>query len=333
MNRTVKWLVTFVLLGCCVSTRAAQNAPEHERLKPMEWQIGDWVTEYEAASDSGPIKKGDHVKVCFSLRWSPERTFMTNHSYSEVNGKKVADSLEVISWDHEKSIVRHSYYGTWGRGQGIWTKVGDEAELEWTIHGQYGEFKGTSYAKRAGDTWTWQIRNQTHDGKAMPEMPVSTFRRSSSPPDGESAIPPEIVRELDFFVGSWTLQGEGARGPMTSSWNIRWAPGTHCLIVEYRRTEPDKVVFGNGLWGWDSGSGEIVYHAQYSDQGLEHIRIKRNTQGVLKGRYTGSLDGKQVSASCVLRKEGPNQWTFKTNGVAESGLEELDVRFTRLTAK
>ena len=39
-----------------------------------------------------------------------------------------------------------------------------------------------------------------------------------------------------------------------------------------------------------------------------------------------------VHASCELRKEGPDLWTFKTTGVAASGLKELDVRFKRATS-
>lgn len=117
---------------------------------------------------------------------------------------------------------------------------------------------------------------------------------------------------------------------MKSSWSMRWAPGKHCLIVEYRRNEPDGVILGNGLWSWDSGTGEIVYHALYSDSGLEHIRTKVVEPGVLKGRYTGSLGGKPVDAACELRKKSPDLWTFKTSGAAASGLGELDVRFTRL---
>ncbi len=144
-----------------------------------------------------------------------------------------------------------------------------------------------------------------------------------------SPMPDEIAQELNYFVGDWELEGAGAKGPMRSSWRIQWAPGNHCLMVEYRRPEPNKLIFGIGLWAWDSATNEIVYHALYSDPGLEHIRTKVNSPGVLEGRYTGSLEGKSVEGTCVLRKEGADRWTFKTEGVAASGLEELDVRFIR----
>jgi hypothetical protein len=143
-------------------------------------------------------------------------------------------------------------------------------------------------------------------------------------------LPEEVARELDFFVGNWELEGEGARGPMKSSWSMKWAPGKHCLIVEYRREESDGVVHGNGVWAWDSASCELVYHAVYSDRGLEHIRTKLEKPGVLTGKHSGSLAGTRTDAACELRKDGPDQWTFKTTGLADAGLEELDVRFTRV---
>jgi hypothetical protein len=160
---------------------------------------------------------------------------------------------------------------------------------------------------------------------------LASFLMTADADAASAPMPQEIAQELDYFVGDWGLEGEGARGPMKSSWSMRWAPGKHCLIVEYRRQEPGKVILGNALWGWDSASGEIVYHAQYSDRGLEHIRTKIAEADLLKGTYMGSLDGKHSAGTCVLRKEGRNQWTFKTNGVADSGLGELDVRFTRIT--
>jgi hypothetical protein len=146
-----------------------------------------------------------------------------------------------------------------------------------------------------------------------------------------SPLPERIAQELDYFVGDWVLEGQGARGPMQSSWSIQWAPGRHCLIVEYSRREPGKVIRGNALWGWDIASGEVVYHALFSDPALEHIRATIEKPGVFKGKYTGSLEGKNVSGTCELRKKGPEQWTFKTAGVADSGAGELDVRFTRVT--
>jgi hypothetical protein len=117
---------------------------------------------------------------------------------------------------------------------------------------------------------------------------------------------------------------------MKSAWTIKWAPGNHCVIVEYRRDEPDKVIHGSGVWGWDSASGEIVYHALYSDPGLEHIRSQVKQPGVWTGKYTGSLQGQAMEASCELRKESPDQWTFQTTGMAAIGKQELDVRFTRV---
>ena len=105
MNRTPTFLFSLAILGCVVPVCGAEPSADDERLKPLEWQVGDWVSEYKSAADSGPIKKGDTVTVHFSLRWSAERSFMINNSFTVVNGKRIATGTEVISWDYEKSVV------------------------------------------------------------------------------------------------------------------------------------------------------------------------------------------------------------------------------------
>lgn len=156
------------------------------------------------------------------------------------------------------------------------------------------------------------------------------FLIMADPGETNPPLPTAIFQELDFFVGDWSLEGTGARGPMKSFWTMRWAPGKHCLIVDYRREDPETIIFGNALWGWDSATKEIVYHANFSDRGLEQVRSRIERPGVYEGTYTGSLDGKKANGTCELRKEGPNHWIFKTTGVATAGFEELDVRFTRV---
>ena len=142
------------------------------------------------------------MTVHFSLRWSPERSFIMNNSFSEVNGKRVANALEVISWNQEKSVVSHSYYGTWGTGQGAWTKVGDTARARVDHSGTIWRIQRNIHATKGVDSWQWQIKNQTHDGEAMPEMPVATFRREAGTTAGELW---EAYRNA--AVGKWVGEG------------------------------------------------------------------------------------------------------------------------------
>ena len=39
------------------------------------------------------------------------------------------------------------------------------------------------------------------------------------------AIPSEIMKELDYFVGDWKVTGEGPLGPIEGSWSAEWSPG------------------------------------------------------------------------------------------------------------
>jgi hypothetical protein len=298
MNRTVTFAVSLLCLTLRLSASAAEFSHEYEHLKPLEWHVGDWVTEYQAASDSGPIKKGDLVTVHFSLRWSPERSFIMNNSFSEVDGKQVANALEVISWNQEKSVVIHSYYGTWGTGQGAWTKVGDAAQLEWTIRGQYGEFKGTSQATKGVDSWQWQIKNQTHDGKAMPEMPVATFRREAGTPAGDlweayrkaavgkwvgegkllSDVPQFQMLENDPFSLQLSIQEEIEGKVITGMQDFQ--------VKSHPSHFPARVVAG-----WDPDSRQVRLFAFWSGGLVEELFLSSQEGSTFFGTFTAKMPG------------------------------------------
>lgn len=297
MNRNVT-VVFSVLSAWAMSAYGVQPSPDYEHLKPLEWQIGDWVSEYQAASDAGPIKKGDTVTVRFSLRWSPDRSFIVNNSLTEVGGKRVATGLEIISWDSEKSMVSHSYHGSWGTGHGAWTKVGDKAELEWTIKGQHGAFTGKSYVTRGAESWEWQIREQTHDGKVMPDMPLATFRRKTGAPAGDL----------------WSAYQKAAAGKWVGEGKLLWD------IPQYQASKDDsfklqlsleaetkgRVLLGNQdfqidskslnlqaciLAVWDPDSQQVRLFAFWGDGYVEELLLARQKGKTFFGTYVAKAPG------------------------------------------
>lgn len=306
MNRTVPFLFCLLFLGWAVSAQGAEPSAAYEHLKPLEWEIGDWVSEYQSAADSGPIKKGDTVTVHFSIRWSPDRSFFVNNSSSEVNGKKVATALEIISWDYEKSVVRHAYYGTWGTGQGIWTKVGDRPEIEWTIQGPYGTFQGKSYSTRGADSWEWQIKDQTRNGEKMTDMPLATFRRKTGVPPGELW---QAYREA--AVGAWSGEGviPGDFGSLPIAKGDRFAMQftlkpdldgkvavgeTDFHLVNKTFTSKCRV-----LAGWDPDTQQVRFTALWSGDLVEEIVITGKKGSSFLGTYTAKLPGTATSRSRI----------------------------------
>jgi hypothetical protein len=300
MNRTCVLLAANFLF-CVAAVQAAQPPEAYLHLKPLEWHIGDWVTQYEATADAGPIKKGDTVKVNFSLRWSPDRTFMENHSSSEVNGKRITSSLEVISWDTERSVVAHSYFGTWGRGQGVWTKTGDKAELEWTIQGPYGTFKGTSWASKEQDSWKWQIIKQTRNGEPMAEMPVAVFQRKKGVAAGDLW---DAYRKL--AAGNWTGEGkslwDAPEGQVLKGaafkFKLSLASEMDGKVLtgpqDFLREGKDKPSLSRVVAAWDPDAAQIRLRAYWAEGFLEELFLSRRSGNTFHGVYTGKAPNDSV---------------------------------------
>ncbi|MGI6418834.1 MAG: hypothetical protein ACOX1P_24565 [Thermoguttaceae bacterium] len=301
MNRTFTYLFGLLFLGGAVLAYGGQFSPDYEHLKPLEWQIGDWVTEFQATSDAGPFKKGDKVTVNASIRWSPERSFLVNNSSSEVNGKKVVTGLEINFWNREKSIISHSHYGTFGSGQGVWTKVGDKAELEWTIEGQHGTFKGKSYLTRGDDSWEWQIKEQTQNGERIPVMPLTTFRRKTGAPAGELW---QAFQEA--VVGTWN--GKGLLGSDDKTlglskgdpfeYRITWRPDLEGRILvgegEFRVVGKAYADKSRLFAGWDPDAGNVRLTAFWSSGLVEEGTYQRKQGTAFLGTYTEKTPGGQT---------------------------------------
>ena len=319
MSRTVTFLFSLIFLGWAVSARGAEPSPAYEHLKPLEWQIGEWITEYQSAADSGPIKKGDTVTVHFSLRWLPGRSFMVNNSFSEVDGKRIATGLEIISWDYEKSIISHSYYGTWGKGHGVWTKVGDTAQLEWTIQGQYGTFKGTSHATKGDDSWEWQIIEQTHDGEKMPDMPVATFRPKTGQPAGDlwnayqKAAAGKWVGEgkLIWDVPQYQISKGSAfqlQLSLEEEMQGRALTGIQHFQIE---TEP-RDFQARIVVGWDPDAQQIRLFAFWGDGFVEELFFSRREGNTFFGTYASKAPGSPAEKwPMSLHFPNPDSYEYK----------------------
>lgn len=147
------------------------------------------------------------------------------------------------------------------------------------------------------------------------------------------ALPDEIAKELEYFVGEWAVEGRASKGPLKGRWIVKWAPARQCLLVDYPLSVGDESSRGTGLWGWDASTKEMFWVAFYSRGAVETTREKVKAPGVYQGTYAIVLNGKRFEGRIESRRAGPNEWTVKTKGLgtAEEGIADLSVRFTRVT--
>ena len=149
----------------------------------------------------------------------------------------------------------------------------------------------------------------------------------------QSALPDNIVKELECFVGNWTVEGDVLGMDLKGRWNAKWSPRKHCLLISYPLNLDGERVFGNGIMGWDTEKEELLILMFYSNGVHENVRYTVESPGLFKGVFAGSADGEPFKATCEMRTNQSNEWTFQTKGHTVGGKSEgeLTVRFTRST--
>ncbi len=148
-------------------------------------------------------------------------------------------------------------------------------------------------------------------------------------------MPANIAKELGFYVGEWTVQGNVGGKEMKGRWASRWSPQRQCLLINSQFTLEGERVWSNGVSGWDAGREEIVTVQFFSNGTLEDTRYKLTKPGVMKGLYSISSKGGLLNAKCEVQTNGSNEWTFSSTVNAIEGKKEAEftLRCTRLEAK
>jgi hypothetical protein len=158
-----KWLLD--------SVREAPFVPpgNRDQLRGLEFLIGDW---------SEPGDKGEAAHVSFS--WSESQnfivsTFATTHKEIPVSG-----GTQWIGWDPVAKRIRSwSFEEDGGFGEGLWTRDGDKLTIRSSAVLPDGKkLAGTAtIAREDANSFSWQMKDRTLDGKPLPETPVVKFKR------------------------------------------------------------------------------------------------------------------------------------------------------------
>ncbi len=96
-----------------------EDVPPADRLKELEWMVGDWVNE-----------KGD-VKVQASISWGDRHAYMIRHADVTVGQEKTTSSLTIIGWDPRSGQIRSwSFDAEGGVNTATWSRAGDN---QWMV--------------------------------------------------------------------------------------------------------------------------------------------------------------------------------------------------------
>jgi uncharacterized protein (TIGR02246 family) len=146
----------------------AEVSTPHERLRQLEWLIGDWVDESEDAT------------VRTSTRWSEDGNFILSDFHVEVAGRRTLDGTQRLGWDPLTKRIRSWIFdSSGGYGDGIWNRVDDK----WLVRLNGVRQDGTvgsatnSYVQLDGKTIRWSSTQRIVGGEAESDFDVVMVRQ------------------------------------------------------------------------------------------------------------------------------------------------------------
>jgi uncharacterized protein (TIGR02246 family) len=97
----------------------AADVTPYERLKELEWMVGEWVEE------------GDKAKSQSSVRWGDNQSYLIRTYSIEPQGEKPSSGTMFIGWDPQSGQIKSWLFNSeGGHGEGLWNRTG---ENEWVI--------------------------------------------------------------------------------------------------------------------------------------------------------------------------------------------------------
>jgi uncharacterized protein (TIGR02246 family) len=99
-----------------------EDVSSYDRLKELEWMVGDWVDE------------SDNVKSSSNVRWADNNSFLVRTYQVEIKGEKATSGTVFIGWDPQTGQIKSWLFDSeGGHGEGLWTRTG---EKEWVVKAQ-----------------------------------------------------------------------------------------------------------------------------------------------------------------------------------------------------
>lgn len=150
-----------------------KEVSHHDRLKELEWLIGDWVEESQDAV------------VTTSVAWADNESFLLRSFDVRVKGKPALTGTQRIGWDPlTKQIKSWVFDSRGGYGEGLWTHSGNQ----WVIKASGVRPDGrTATATQVltcvnKDTMRWKSIDRTLGDEIVAEIDEVTMVRKPPQP-------------------------------------------------------------------------------------------------------------------------------------------------------
>ncbi|MDB5349422.1 MAG: hypothetical protein JWN86_669 [Planctomycetota bacterium] len=137
------------------------NVSPHDRLKPLEWLVGDWVDE------------GDDGVVHTTCAWSQDGNFLLRDFRLQIRGRASSSGTQRLGWDPATRRIKSWIFDTTGtHGEQFWAQ---EDDGRWIIKSTHTLADGrlstaTNILERTGkDALHWTSRDRTLAASGLPD--------------------------------------------------------------------------------------------------------------------------------------------------------------------
>jgi uncharacterized protein (TIGR02246 family) len=169
-NRNGQWMMGFV------RDTPGTEMTNYERLKPLEWLVGDWIDE-------------SHESVVLtSYKWSPNKNYIVGEIKVRMRGRDAMDVSQRIGWDPLTKRIKSWQFDTeGGHGESVWTHAGDH----WVVKATGVRRDGTPSSATnlitptSNHSYTWRSTDHVVGTELVPPTEVKIVRRPPEPGVGK----------------------------------------------------------------------------------------------------------------------------------------------------
>jgi len=151
----------------------AEPRSNHERLKELEWLVGEWIEE------------GEGTLVATSCRWDATGSYLLQDFTIRLAGHPPITGSTRIGWDPQTGQIKSwTFDADGGYSDGLWTHGGDK----WVLKSRGVTHAGRNFSATAilrhvdSGTLSWETRDRVEGGVLVPDRPPLVVKRRPPPP-------------------------------------------------------------------------------------------------------------------------------------------------------
>ena len=152
---------------------AVHLPPEANRLKQLDWLIGDWSSETSPAG----------ITLRAACGWTTQQAFLIRKFKVEGKAALLHGGTEVIGWDPRTSRIRSWVFDSdGGFGENVWVRDGNRWLVKYSGTMTDGSEASATHIVTKVDTDTIRLESKDRivNGGALPDIPETVLKRQTA---------------------------------------------------------------------------------------------------------------------------------------------------------